>query len=188
MPSGEPLVLELATPDAPAVRLEWDVEALRKLGLPSPPGADQAQPAWRLDTEPDWERAGALRVISAGFEDGAILAVAALRPRETAGHDAEAVGAVLLSAEGDATQVHEALLSTEYGPNGKARRLGLELYEGPADPPIRVAADRLAEGREGPGGERTAFKLTMEGTPGTGLYELRPGPQRPTHPPPGTGR
>jgi hypothetical protein len=174
MPSGEPLVMELAARDAPVVRLEWDVEALRELSLSAPPGADRAQSAWRLDTEPDWERASALRVISAGFEDGALLAVAALRPREAAGHDAEAVGAVLVSAEGDATQVHEAFLSTEYGPDGTARRLGLELYEGPEDPPIRVAADRLAEEREGHGGEQTALKLTMDGMPGTGLYELMP--------------
>jgi hypothetical protein len=119
-------------------------------------------------------------VISAGFDDGAVLAVAALRPRGAAGHDAETVGAVLVSADGDTTQVHETLLSTEYGPDGKARRLGLELYEGPTDPPIRVVADRLAEGHEGPGGEQTALKLTMEGTSGAGLYELRPNLRKPT--------
>ena len=35
----------------------------------------------------------------------------------------------------------EALLSTEYGPDGAPRRLGLELYATEGAIPIRVAAD-----------------------------------------------
>jgi hypothetical protein len=70
------------------------------------------------------------------------------------------------------TQLHEALVSTEYGPDGRARRLGLELYEGATEPPIRVMADRLTEARQDAGREQTALTLRMEGTPGTGLYEL----------------
>jgi hypothetical protein len=111
-------------------------------------------------------------VISASFEDGALLGVAALRPREAAGHDADAVGAVLVSPEGEVARPYEALLSTEYGPDGKARRLGLELYEEPTDPPVRVVADQLAQPRQGTGREQTAFGLRMEGRSGTGLHEL----------------
>ena len=173
MPSGDPLVLDLGSAGGPAVRIEWDVEALRELTATKPhQGADQARPPWRLGQEPDWDRAAALRVLSAGFDDGALLAVAALRPREPVGHDTDVVGAVLISPQGEATQLHEALLSTEYGPDGRARRLGLELYEEPSEPPVRVVADRVAEARERPGGEQTALRLRMDGTPGAGVYEL----------------
>ena len=77
-------------------------------------------------------------MISASFDDGALLAVAAVRPAGVEGHDAEAVGAVLVAPDGEATRLHEALLSTEYDADGRARRLGLELYEGPGEPPVRV--------------------------------------------------
>ena len=147
MPSGDPLVLDLGPPGGPAVRIEWDLEALRELTANKPdPGADQARPTWRLAQEPDWDLAGALRVVSASFDDGALLAIAALRPREAVGHDAEEVGAVLISPQGEATRLHEALLSTEYGPDGKARRLGLELYEEPTE---AAGARRRRSGRRG---------------------------------------
>jgi hypothetical protein len=174
MPSGDPLVLELGPAGGPALRVEWSVEALRELSAaPRQPGTAEARPPWRLARELDWERGSALRVISASFDDGALLAVAALRPRGAAGHDADAVGAVLVSPQGEVAQLHDALLSTEYGPDGGARRLGLELYEESTGPPIRVVADRVADARQGAGGEQTALRLRMEGTPGTGLHELR---------------
>jgi hypothetical protein len=173
MPSGDPLVLELGPAGEPVLRIEWDVEALRGLSATScDPDTGEARPTWRLERDPDWEGASALRVISASFDDGALLGVAALRPRETAGHDADAVAAVLVSAEGEVARPHEALLSTEYGPDDRARRLGLELYEDPTAPPVRVVGDRLAEARHGAGHEQTAFTLRMEGRSGTGLHEL----------------
>jgi hypothetical protein len=173
MPSGDRLMLELDPAEGHALRLEWDVEALRELsGSEIHTGADHARPTWRWEREPDWGHAGALRLISASFDDGALLAVAALRPQQAVGHDVETVGAALMTPQGEATRLHEALLSTEYGPDGRARRLGLELYEEPADPPLRVVADRVAEARPGAGGEQTAMRLRMEGTPGAGLYEL----------------
>jgi hypothetical protein len=175
MPSGDPLVLELGPAGGPALRVEWDVEALRELGgAARQPGTGEPRPTWRLEREPDWERASALRVISAGFDDGALLAVAALRPRGAAGHDADSVGAVVVSAQGEVAQLHDALLSTEYGPDGRARRLGLELYGDPTGPPIRIVADRVADARQGAGREQTALRLRMEGIPGAGLHELVP--------------
>jgi len=175
MPSGDPLVLELGPAGGPALRVEWDVEALRELsGAARQPGTGEARPAWRLEREPDWERSSALRVISASFDDGALLAVAALRPRGAAGHDADAVGAVVVSAQGEVAQLPDALLSTEYGPDGKARRLGLELYGDPTGPPIRIVADRVADARQGAGREQTKFRLKMEGISGAGLHELMP--------------
>jgi hypothetical protein len=173
MPSGERLVLELDPAGGPALRIEWDVDALRELSASSgQPGAGEAPPAWRLEPGPDWERVSALRLISATFDDGALLAVAALRPRGAAGHDADAVGAILVSPEGEVTRPHEALLSTEYGPDGSARRLGLELYEDNAGPPVRIAADRIANAGDGAAGGWTALALRMDGTPGTGLHQL----------------
>jgi hypothetical protein len=175
MPSGDPLVLELGPASGPALQVEWDVDALRELSATRHHGGTgEARPTWRLAKEPDWERTSALRVISASFDDGALLAVAALRPRGAAGHDTDAVGAVLVSAQGEVAQLHDALLSTEYGPDGRARRLGLELYEGSSGPPIRIVADRVADARQGTGHEQTALRLRMEGTPGTGLHELIP--------------
>ena len=174
MPGGDPLVLELGPAGGAALRVEWDVEALRELSAQHHPGSGGALPTWRLEREPDWERASALRVISASFDDGALLAVAALRPRAATGHDADAVGAVLVSAQGEVTRLHDALLSTEYGPDDKARRLGLELYQDSTGPPIRIVADRVADARQDAAGEQTALSLRMEGTPGTGLHELVP--------------
>jgi hypothetical protein len=173
MPSGERLILELDPAGGPALRVEWDVDSLRERGTASgQQGTAETPPAWRLEPGPDWEGARALRLISATFDDGALLAVAALRPRGAAGHDADAVGAILVSAEGEVTRPHEALLSTEYGPDGTARRLGLELYEDSAGPPVRIAADRIAGAGDRAGGEQTALTLRMDGTPGTGLHEL----------------
>src|SRR3954447_18677775 len=164
MPSGERLVLERDPAGGSALRIDWDVDALRE------PGAGEAP--WRLEPGPDWERASALRLISATFDDGALLAVAALRPRGAAGHDADAIGAIIVSPEGEVTRPREALLSTEYGPDGRARRLGLELYEEAGGPPVRIVADCINDAREGAGDERTALALRMEGTPGTGVHEL----------------
>jgi hypothetical protein len=173
MSDGDPLVLELGPAGGPTMRVEWDAAALRKLNAPpGDPGAAEAPPTWRLETEPDWDSTGTLRVISAGFDDGALLAVAALRPRAAAGHDADTVGAILVSAEGEVAELHDVLLSIEYGPNGKARRLGMELYGDSSDRPIRVVADRIAEARQGARSEQTALTLRMEGTSGVGLHEL----------------
>jgi hypothetical protein len=173
MPARDSLALVLGPADLPVLRVEWDVEALRGLNAaPRHPGTGEAGPAWRLDTEPDWQRVSALRVISASFDDGALLAVAALRPRGAPGHDADAVGAILVSAHKEVEEFQDALLSTEYGPDGQARRLGLELYAGFGGPPIRIVADRVADPRGDADGEQTALRLRMEGAPGTGLHEL----------------
>ena len=174
MPSGDPLVLDLGAAGGPALRVEWDLQALRELSGTAQAGVGQTRPTWRLERDPDWEGFSALRVISASFDDGAVLGVAALRPRGSAGHDTDAVAAVLVSPEGEVALPHEALLSTEYGPDGKARRLGLELYEDPTGPPLRGVADRVADARPSAGGEQTALRLRMEGTSGRGVHEVRP--------------
>ncbi len=174
MPSGDPLVLELGAAGGPALRVEWDLDALRELSGAAGPDTGQTRPTWRLERDSDWDGVSALRVISASFDNGAMLGVAALRPRGSAGHDADAVAAVLVSPEGEVARPHEALLSTEYGPDGRARRLGLELYEDPTGPPLRVVADRVADPHPSASGEQTALRLRMEGTSGRGVHEVRP--------------
>ena len=173
MADGDPLVLTLGPAGGHTIRVEWDAAVLQELNA-RPRDADdiEAPPTWRLETEPGGDSAGTLRVISASFDDGALLGVAALRPPGAAGHNAEAVGAILVSSEGEATELHHALLSTEYGPDGRTRRVGLELYEDPADPPTRVVGDRVAEAGQGARSEQIALRLRMEGTSGTGVHEL----------------
>ena len=173
MAEGEPLALTLGASGGPRIRVEWDAAALGELNA-RPLDADDTEgpPSWRLETDPGGDGTGTLRVISASFDDGALLGVAALRPPGATGHDADTVGAILVSAEGEASELHHALLSPEYGPDGRPRRVGLELYEDPADPPTRVAGDCVAEARRGPRGEQTALRLRMEGTSGTGVHEV----------------
>jgi hypothetical protein len=173
MAQVDPLALELGPAGGPTMRVEWDPAALRELNSPPRDGGDtEAPPTWRAEPEPDGDGSGTLRVISASFDDGALLAVAALRPPGAAGHDADAVAAILVSPEGEATELHHALLSTEYGPDGSARRLGLELYGDPADPPTRVVADRVAETRRSAHSQQTPLRVRMEGTSGTGVHDV----------------
>jgi len=173
MADGDSLALTLGPAGGPTIRVEWDAAALGELNARQRDADDTGSPpSWRLETDPGGDGAGTLRVISASFDDGALLGVAALRPPGAAGHDAETVGAILVSPEGEASELHHALLSTEYGPDGRPRRVGLELYEDPADPPTRIVGDRVAEARRGPRGEETALRLRKEGTSGTGVHEL----------------
>jgi len=173
MAEVDSLALELGPAGGPTMRVEWDPAALRELNSPPRDGGDtEGPPSWRLETDSVGDGTGGLRVISASFDNGALLGVAALRPPEAAGHDADAVGAILVSPEGEASELHHALLSTEYGPDGQPRRVGLELYEDPADPPTRVVGDRVAEARRGPRGEQIGLRLRMEGTSGAGVLEL----------------
>src|SRR6478735_955189 len=111
MPSGERLVLELDPAGGPALRVEWDVDALRDLSATGrQPGAGEAPPAWRLEPGPDWERVSALRLISATFDDGALLAVAALRPRGATGHAADGQTALALRMDGTpGTGLHQLI-------------------------------------------------------------------------------
>jgi hypothetical protein len=139
-------------------RVVWDLERLRAVG----PG-DEA--AWRIETEPDWSTVEALRLLWASFEDGSGLAVAALRPTGAAGHDAEAVAGFLVDPEGEPRPLQEVLISTEHGPDGAPRRLGLELYEEEGAIPLRVAAD----------GEREV-SVRIDGRAGKGRYEVLTGP------------
>jgi hypothetical protein len=141
-----------------SLRVVWDADALRSLETAA------ESPPWRLDGEVDWSANEALRVVSAGFEDGAVLAVAALRPAGAAGHDADTVAGVLVEPDGSDRAMHEVLISTETGPDGRVRRVGLELYEEEELMPLRVAAD-------GDG----LMEFRLEGRRGHGRFDLLQG-------------
>jgi hypothetical protein len=163
-----PIALE-APPGEWPLRVVWD-PAL----APGAPG-DGPDSAWRAETELDWERAEALLLVSALFEDGQAIALAALRPRGARGHDHDQV-LHRLESDGDPVAVTEALVSSEYDADGHLRRIGAELWIDPSSPPLRLAADRRgeAEMREEDGVRRevTAMSFRLDGTSGAGACEL----------------
>lgn len=151
---------------APGLRVRW-LEA---------PGADPdpTRPAWELDgaLRPGFS---ALRVLSAALEDGSSLLLAAARACDAAGHDGEVAAAVLMSGDGEAVELDEILISTQYGRDGAVRRLGLELYRPDEAYPLRAAADALAtESHEEEDARRDVATMSfrLDGKAGTALHEL----------------
>ena len=116
------------------------------------------------------------RSIGVVFSDGGLLALSAERPAGAGGHGEERVSAVLCDAEGTATEVSEALLSTEYGADGMQRRATLELWtDGEDGQPLRGAGTLIgaAETRRDEGlAEVAFFRWALEGREGLGHYEL----------------
>ncbi len=144
---------ELAV-EVEGLRVVWDLRQLRSLW---PGGGEQP---WRLEGEPDWTRTELLRLVSAAFDDGAMIAIAAARPAGAAGHDADAVAGAMVE-DGEVARFERALISAELDAEGRTRRLGLELYPHEDSLPLRVAAD----------GERD-LELRMEGSPGRGRLDV----------------
>src|SRR3954447_5761945 len=110
MATSEPEVIALDAGGA-EVRLRWDPAS-----------------AWRLEAEPDWGRVEGVRLVSAVFDDGAALGVAAVRPREANGHEDDAVATRFLDADGIETAPAEALVSVQYDSERVPCRLGIELW------------------------------------------------------------
>ena len=133
----EVLALEFTGPAGDPLRIEWQADALAALD----PAAVDGDPVWRLAGELDWDEIEALRIVSGRLDDGRLIAIAALRPTGAAGHGEEVVAGALGGAEGF-DQLAEALLSTEYGPDGLPRRVGLELYRDDGGLPLRVGGRR----------------------------------------------
>jgi hypothetical protein len=170
MTSAEEIAVALDGGDGNGnLRVEWDPDRLRALdGGPADEG-------WRLEGEIDWSRTGSLRVVSAAFEDGALLALAALRPAGAAGHDAETVRAVLVEVDGGPAELERALISTEYDGAGNVARIGLELYPDAEEPPLRVSAerrDKTSAATRQAGRESTRLSFRMEGKPGAGVLDV----------------
>jgi hypothetical protein len=121
--------------------------------------------------------AGLVRTLVALRDDGASLALRALRPGDAAEHGAERVEAWLAEPEAiEAQRVDEPLLSTEYLEDGAQTRAGLELWIGAEDQaPLRGAGVRAAGARLDLDGWRldaAFFDWTLEGIAGSGSYMI----------------
>jgi hypothetical protein len=98
-----------------------------------------------------------VRTIECELEDASRLTIRAERPAGAANHGEETVTAKLTRAEGPVA-IDEARLTTEYGPGGEARRLGIELLlADPEEPPLRGAGVLREDGR---------FDFALEGVKG----------------------
>lgn len=160
------VALEFESPAGELLRFEWDEERLAKLQ----PTAE-SEPVWQLAGELDWDEVERVRVLSARLEDGRVIAIVGLRPTGAEGHGDElTVG--LLGSDGSVSGLDESLLSTEYGPDGLPRRIGLELYATEGSLPLRIAGEVTAVSTTSNGGvDRISAALTLAGA-GTGAASL----------------
>jgi hypothetical protein len=162
----EPAVMALELGGGEAARLRWAPRPAEDANGAAPPSP------WELEAEPDWGRLDSIRLVSALFEDGGALGLAALRPRGARDHGEDVVAARLVDGEGESTAPSEALVSVEYDAAGTPRRLGLELWTDPDSSPLRVAADRAGEAGPDGGRESVAMRFRLDGVDGVGLYEV----------------
>jgi hypothetical protein len=166
----ELVALEFTDPAGEVLRVEWDGDALADLVAP----AADVDPAWRLRGELDWDEVEGLRILSGRLGPERLLTIASLRPKGAQGHGEEVVAGTV----GDAThfdQLEEVLLSTEYGPDGAVRRIGLELHRDEAVLPLRVAGDVVARNSQVEGGVRrdtAAFELRGGGDEGVAILDV----------------
>ena len=116
------------------------------------------------------------RSIGIAFSDGGLLALSAVRPEAADGHGDEQVAAVLCGPDGAPVEVSEALLSTEYGPDGVQRRATLELWvDGEEGQPLRGAGTLISSSsvsHPGLEAEIAFFRWSVEGREGLGHYEV----------------
>jgi hypothetical protein len=116
------------------------------------------------------------RSIGIVFSDGGLLALSAKRPDGATEHGDEIVAAVLCDPDGAPVEVSEALLSTEYGPDGVQRRTTLELWvDGDQGQPLRGAGTLISTSpirRPGLSAEVAFFRWSLEGREGLGHYEI----------------
>lgn len=116
------------------------------------------------------------RSIGIVFSDGGLLALSAVRPPRAGEHGDEQVAAVICGADGAPVEVSEALLSTEYGPDGVQRRATLELWtDDEVGQPMRGAGTLISAAkvrRPGLVSEIAFFRWSVEGREGLGTYEV----------------
>jgi hypothetical protein len=161
---AEALALEFDAPTGEALRFEWRPDAFAAID----PAAPAADPPWTLGGQLDWDEIEMVRVLTARLGDGRLLAIAALRPAGAEGHGDELIAGAL--GDGDSfTQLAQTLLSAEYGPDGRPRRVGLELYPADDGLALRIAGDVTALTAAVDGGvERVAASLAVRDPEGDG--------------------
>lgn len=123
---------------------------------------------------PAWEELDLVRSLSAVLDRSNAFVAIVRRPRGAAGHDAEEVGAWLLS-EGEVVETTEARISTVYDGEGRQRSAGLELWVPGEDHPRRgtgtvVAGTSLALDEVDV--HAASFRWRLDDRDGTGSYEL----------------
>jgi hypothetical protein len=163
----EGVSVEFESPSAERLRVDWPLDRLRNL---EPSGAETV---WERAGELDWDEIDAVRVLSGRFEDGRLLAVAAVRPSGAQGHGDDAAFGVLVEG-GEPESLAEVLISSEYAADGSLRRIGLELYREQDGLPLRVAGDVTGASRHRDGGvDHEAVVLELRaGGPGAGVLDV----------------
>ena len=161
---------ELGSPFADATGLALEASAARIEGtwaLGDRRHIDARGRVVRISGEPEWSSVELVRSLTAVLDDGSLVVVAAARPAGAAGHGDEVVDAVAVDSTGAVTRFDEALLSTEYGSDGRHRRAGIELWA-PGDAAPMRGAGTLVGGADG-----VAFlRFRVDGAAGTARYEL----------------
>ncbi len=116
------------------------------------------------------------RSIGVVFSDGGLLALSATRPPGAKAHGDEVIAAILCDPDGAPVEVSEALLSTEYGPDGVQRRATLELWiDGDDGQALRGAGTLISSSpvrRAGLNAEVAFFRWSVDGRDGLGHYEI----------------
>ena len=116
------------------------------------------------------------RSIGVVFSDGGLFALSAIRPAGAERHGEERIAAVLCDPDGAPVELSEALISTEYGPDGVQRRVTLELWvddEGGA--PMRGSGTLISAApvrQPGLAADIAFFRWTLDGREGLGHYEI----------------
>lgn len=131
---------------------------------------------------PDWKRIAAARTVSAWLAPDLAVALAAVRPARSKGHEQDAVSAFVVTPRGEdgppaPVAVDEARLSTGYDGQGRHRRAGLELWFADDETTFpRRAAGEAVCGTSLPLGslqlDCAFFAWRMEGRTGTGRYDV----------------
>ena len=160
------LALELA----PGIQVAWDDLDRARTDL----AAEHPSAEWRLEGTLDAGHS-ALRVLTGGTGEGALILLAAARPDGADGHDADAVQAVLVSPSGEEKPIEEALVSTQYSASGRVERVGLELYSEGEEYPVRGAGDarRASASDDGPlRREHAWLDFRLDGEPGDAILDI----------------
>lgn len=121
------------------------------------------------------EPAALRRSIGIVFSDGGLLALSAVRPAGAAEHGGEQVVAVLCDPDAAPVEFSEALLSTEYGPDGVQRRATLELWPDEDGQPLRGAGTLISSSavhKPGLDSNVAFFRWSVQGREGLGHYEI----------------
>lgn len=164
----DPITLSVPVGEGGTVKIEWDADALIGAG-------DASGRPWSIGAPIAWDAIATVRLLSADFDDGSVLVLVAVRPDAASGHGDESIGAVFRDRKGDDAELEQALLSTEYGPDGEPTRVGIELHLEGEEIPLRVAGD--AQGVDSAIEDamaRSVTELTMrlDGTNGRGTLEI----------------